>query len=215
MKFLGCLLLIILTFSTIAHAESPILHPVEAACITYEMTGQMMNGTTTRCHREHAYEQYEIQNMTVGIAGLTQSQNTHTITIGDTIYAIDLDNNTGTQTTNPMYQSLVSSMQGQDPEEMSNAFISAMGYTPTGETKTIVNYDCLVYNSAQLGTVCLTTNGLMLEQSVMGNTTTAVSISVGDGGEDANYTLYQNVTISEGPDLSNMPSLQDLMNQSQ
>lgn len=215
MKFVACLLLIFLTFSIIAQANQPKLHPVEAACITYEMSGQMMNGTITRCHREHAYEQYEIQNITIGITGFTQTQNTHTITIGDTIYVIDLENNTGTQTANPMYQSLVSSMQGQDSENLSDAFMSVMGYAPTSETKTIADHECEIYNSAQLGTVCLTDEGLMLEQLVMGNTTTAVSVSLGDGGDDTNYTLYQNVTITQGPDLSNMPNLQDLMNQSQ
>ena len=64
-----------------------------------------------------------------------------------------------------------------------------------------------------MGTVCLTSDGLMLEQSIMGNTMVATSVSMGDGGSDENYTLYQDVPITDGPDLSNMPSLQDLMNQ--
>ena len=37
----------------------------------------------------------------------------------------------------------------------------------------------------------------------MGNTQTALSVSYGDGGDIANYTLYQDVPITEGPDLSN------------
>lgn len=212
---------LILTIATIAFIQashaSPKLHPIKEVCVTYEMTGQMQNGSTTRCHRDYAYEQYEIQNITVGIAGFTQTQHQHTITIGDTIYAIDLTKNTGTKTTNPMYQGLADSMEGKDPQEMSDAFIQSMGFTPTGTSKEIVGHKCNTYNSAQLGTVCLTEDGLMLEQNFLGNVTTATSVSVGDSGDDANYELYKNVTITEGPDLSqgfNMESLQDLMNQS-
>ncbi len=195
---------------TIANDGTPVLHPVEAVCIEYELTGQMMNGTTTRCHRDYAYEQYEIQNMSIGFGGFSQSQNQHNITIGDTIYAIDLSTNTGTKTINPMYAGLVSALDNQSPDEMGAAFINAMGFNQTGATKTIAQNNCNVYNAPQMGTVCLTDNGLMLEQSIMGNTTTAVSVTIGDGGADANYTLYQNVPITDGPDLSN--GLQGLIN---
>ena len=48
---------------------TPILHPFEAVCIDYEMSGQMMNGTSTRCHRNYAYEQYEIQTQPLASRG--------------------------------------------------------------------------------------------------------------------------------------------------
>ncbi len=192
---------------------TPILHPVEAACIEYTMSGQMQNGTMTRCHRDNAYETYEIQNIKVGIAGFTQTQNQHTIIIGDTIYAINLATNTGTKTQNPMYEGVANAMQNADPEEVSDAFIAAMGFTSTGTTKTIADNTCTVYNSNMMGTVCLMENGLMLEQTFMGNSTVATSVMIGDGGDDANYTLYQTVPINAGPDLSNIPNLQDIMNQ--
>ena len=204
MKLFSICILIALTTTLVAIAAQPKLHPVEKVCVTYEMSGQMQNGSITRCHREYGYEQYEIQNITIGIAGFTQTQNSHNITIGDTIYAINLENNTGTKTKNPMYQSIVSAMEDNDSEEMSDTFIAAMGYSPTGETKTIADNECNVYNSAQAGTLCLTTEGLMLEQAILGNTTTAVTVSLGDSGDDANYTLYEQVSITEGPDLSNL-----------
>ena len=200
---------------TIADDSTPMLHPVEAACIDYEMSGQMQQGTSTRCHRDFAYEAFEIQETSIGFGGFSQTQNTHNITIGSTIYAIDLSTNTGTQTTNPMYDGLVAALQDTDPADMGNAFITAMGYTPTGATKTIADATCNVYSSAMMGTMCLMDNGLLLEQSVMGNTQTAVSVSIGDGGDDANYTLYQNVPITQGPDLSNMGDWQQMMQQMQ
>lgn len=201
--------------SVIADDNTPMLHPVEAVCVDYESSGQMQQGTTTRCHRDYAYEQYEIQNLTIGFGAFTQAQNQHNITIGDTIYAINLSTNTGTKTINPMYDQIVSAMQGLDPADVGNAFIAAMGFTATGATKTIADTTCNVYNSAMMGTACLTDDGLMLEQSIMGNTTIATNVTIGDGGSDANYTLYQNTPITEGPDLSNLPNLQDLLNQGQ
>ena len=200
---------------SIADDSTPILHPVEAACIDYEMSGQMQLGTSTRCHRDFAYEQFEIQETSIGFGGFSQTQNMHNITIGNTIYAIDLSTNTGTQTTNPMYDGLIAALQDTDPDDMADAFIAAMGFTATGATKTIADATCNVYSSGMMGTTCLTDNGLLLEQSVMGNTQTAVSVSIGDGGDDANYTLYQTVPITQGPDLSNVPNLQNLMNPGQ
>lgn len=194
-----------------ANDETPRLHPTEKACVSYESSGQMMSGTTTRCHRDYAYEQYEIQNTEIGFAGITQQQNQHTITIGEWIYAINLQTNTGTKTANPMYAGLVSALEDSSSEKMSATFMSAMGMTATGETKTIADTSCSVYTSMQMGSVCMTDGGLMLEQSFMGNTQTAVSVSIGDGGDQANYTLYQSVPITDGPDLSN--GLQGLMDQ--
>ena len=204
MKFFS--LFVLVAFSTIVTviAAQPKLHPIEKVCVMYEMSGQIQNGSITRCHREYGYEQYEIQNITIGIAGFTQTQNSHNITIGDTIYAIDLENNTGTKTKNPMYQSIVSAMEDNDSEEMSDTFITAMGYSPTGETKTIADNECDVYDSGQAGTICLTSSGLMLEQTILGNSTTAASVSIGESGEDTNYILYEQVSITEGPDLSNL-----------
>lgn len=188
---------------SVADDSTPKLHPIEKACVVYEATGQMMNGEITRCHRDYAYEVYEIQNLQMGFGGFTQTQNQHTITIGDTIYSINLDTMTGTQMVNPMYAGLVSALEDSTPEEMAAAFVAGMGFTPNGQSMTIEGTECDVYSSAQIGTVCMTPDGLMLQQNFMGNVQTATSVSIGDGGDDANYTLYQNVPITQGPDLSN------------
>jgi len=183
----------------------PKMHPLEKGCVTYQMSGQMQSGTVTRCHRNYAYESYEIQNVTIGLAGFSQTQTTHTITIGNTIYAINLATNTATKTENPMYDGLADALKNTSPEEMGAAFLDAMGMTPTGQTKTIAGETCSVYSSQMMGTSCFTPDWLLLEQSVMGMKQTAVSVDRSTGGDDANYTLYQTVSVTEGPDLSNLP----------
>ncbi len=206
MKFIHttvtALLAVVCSGTASANDDTPVLHPVEAVCIEYKMTGPMQQGTSTRCHRDFGYEQYEIQNISIGFGGFSQTQNQHTITIGDQIYAINLQTNTATQTTNPVYASIVAALEDSTPAQISTRFINAMGYTPTGASKTIADTQCTVYSSSQLGTACLTADGLLLEQSVMGTGQTATSVLIGSGGEDANYTLYQTVPISQGPDLS-------------
>ena len=190
---------------TFADPSTPQLHPVDKACISYTLNGQMQSGTVTKCHRDYGYESYEIQNIEIGMGGFSQSQNTHVITIGDTIYSIDLSTNQATQTTNPMYQGLVNAMQNSSPEVMGQAFLNAMGMTPTGQTNTVAGEACNVYSSQMMGTACFTSDWLLAEQDVMGMGQTATSIDRSSGGDDANYTLYQNVPVSQGPDLSNLP----------
>ena len=188
-----------------AESATPKLHPVEKACVTYDLGGQMQSGTLTRCHRDFAYETYEIQNVSIGFGGFSQTQTSHTITVGDTIYNVDTKAKTATKTDNPMYDSLVSALQNSSAEDMGSAFLDAMGMTSTGTTKTVAGETCTVYSSQMMGQACLSSDWLMLEQTVMGMTQTATSVSRDTGGDDANYTLYQTVSVSNGPDLSNLP----------
>lgn len=187
-----------------ARADTPVLHPLKAACVEYEVSGQLQSGSLVRCHRAHGHEQYEIQKVEISISGFKQKTNQHAITIGDTIYAINLDTMQGTKTKNPMYEQIVSSMQNTSAEEMGQRFISAMGFRATGKTKSVAGETCEVYKSAQLGTACIMPNGLMLETSVMGMVQTATGVTIGDGGDDANYKLHETVPITDGPDLSNI-----------
>jgi len=185
-----------------ADDDTPRLHPVKEACVSYEMSGQMQSGTTIRCHRDYGYELYEIQNISIGFAGFKQTQSQHNITIGETIYAIDLGTNKGTKTTNPMYEGIVGALEDTSAENISDAFMNAMGLTAAGSTQTIAGAACNDYSSSMMGTACMTDDGLILEQTVMGNVMRATSVSY-EPGEDANYTLHQTVPITDGPDLSN------------
>lgn len=186
----------------LASPNTPQLHPVEAVCIDYEQSGQMQSGTSTKCHRDYGYEQYEISELTIGMAGFSQSQSTVTVTIGDTVYSIDTTANTATQTVNPMYQGIADAVDQSGPDAISDAFLDAMGMTPTGQTQTVVGLTCNVYASNMMGSACFTDDGLMLQQSVMGTQVTATSVTY-DEGVSENYRRHETATITQGPDLSN------------
>ncbi|MEC7289769.1 MAG: hypothetical protein VXW22_06740 [Pseudomonadota bacterium] len=198
--------------AAIANPDTPQLHPVDAVCIDYEQSGQMQSGTSTRCHRDYGYEQYEISELTIGMAGFSQTQSTFTVTIGETIYAIDEDANTATATVNPMYQPMVDAVAQSGSNAVSGAFLSAMGLTPTGQTQTVVGLTCNVYSSSMMGSACLTDDGLMLEQNVMGTQVIATAVTY-DEGIAENYRRHESATITQGPDLSN--GLGGLLNQLQ
>jgi len=194
-------MLCVAMMSSVLAEDTPRLHPLESACVEYALTGQMMNGTVSRCHRKYGYESFDIQDGTMTFGGFTQPQKQNTIVIGDTIYSIDLEKLTGTRTTNPMYEKMVSQLAGKSPEEMKDTFMTSMGFVATGESKTIAGHDCGVFSSSMMGTMCMSDDGLMLEQTVMGNTRTATSVSIGESGADENYDQYTRVSITEGPSM--------------
>ena len=186
----------------VADPSTPVMHPVEAVCIEYQQSGQMMSGTSTKCHRDHGYEQYEISELSIGMGSFSQTQSNFTVTIGDTIYSIDLNSNTATQTVNPMYEGIANAVANSSSENVSDAFLSAMGMTPNGQTQTVAGLSCNVYSSSMMGSACFTEDGLMLKQSVMGNEIIARSVTYNPGDAD-NYRRHLSATITQGPDLSN------------
>lgn len=197
-----------------AMAADPVLHPVEEVCIRFNMKGQLMNGTTLRCHRKNGFEQFEIQNIEMGIGNIKQKQKQHIITIGDTVYAIDTATGTGTKTANPMFQTMVTAMEGHSPEEFGRSLFTSMGFAPSGERKTVAGIECEVYSSAGLGSSCVSADALTLEQDVLGNKMTAVEVSY-DGGKEEDYRLYEHIELRQGPDLSNGLNVEDLVKQLQ
>ena len=114
-----------------------------------------------------------------------------------------------------MYDGLVNALRNTRSEDMGQSFLSAMGMSPTGQTKTVASENCNVYSSQMLGTTCFTSDWLLVEQDVMGmGGQTATSIDRSSGGADANYNLYKTANVSDGPDLSNLPGgLSDFLGQ--
>ncbi|MGD2132116.1 MAG: hypothetical protein PVI23_04940 [Maricaulaceae bacterium] len=171
--------------------------PAEAAgqCITYEQTGGL-SGQVIECGTNLATT-YTIETLELNMLGVTQSQNRHTIRKNGEIISWDLDTLQGTRTDDPM-----ADVVDGDPEEVAQAFISAMGFSPTGETKSIVGETCEVYASAQMGQACLTPDLLLLEQVLEGMgpasfTRTAVALDRSSSGDPANYEVPDNVTIQQ------------------
>ena len=214
-KYLMCFASLIVTCFQGTAIAAERFHSIEKMCVSYEMKGQLANGTTTRCHRNYAHEWFEIQKISSSFGEITHTQHQHIIAIADKLYTINLTTGTGTVSQNPLYQTLKDAIaqNGNNPEAISASLFQAMGFVPTGETRQIAGLSCSVMDSQAIGSGCFTNDLIMLEQSVFGNTQRAVDIKIGVDGGDENYTLWQKVSISQGPDLSKGLSLEELTQQ--
>ena len=169
-------------------------HPLEKLCITYELTGQVMTGTKTRCHRAFGLEWFEIVRTQVGIGTITQKQNIHQIGLAERTYTINLDDNTGSMIVNPRFEQLKKAIQrhGDDPMKMGMMFLQGFGLAPTGETRTVTGKTCQYFKSTQGSEACVTQEeGLVLFLSLFGSVQTATDVSIGDDGGDENYSLFE------------------------
>ncbi|MGB2692605.1 MAG: hypothetical protein WBB48_06400 [Thermodesulfobacteriota bacterium] len=79
------------------------------------------------------------------------------------VTSIDMDSNTGTKMANPIYQSLLESLNAKTPKEFNYAILEKMGGKVVGE-KTILGNKCEVWEMGEgVQTTCLTQDGIILE----------------------------------------------------
>lgn len=79
------------------------------------------------------------------------------------VTSINLDSNTGTKMANPIYQSLLESLNAKTPKEFNFAILEKMGGKVVGE-KTILGNKCEVWEMAEgAQKTCLTEDGIILE----------------------------------------------------
>lgn len=171
-------------------------HPLEQFCVEYDNQG-LMSGKTVQCQRKWGAESYTIEDTVIEVGDITRHQKSHNITIGDMIYAINPETMTGTKTKNPLYEKLAEA----DVEQLAKSMMAAMQFEDTGEDKQIAGNTCNVLKSPMGMAGCYTDTMVPLEISGMGLTRVATSVDLDNGGDDANYTLYEQAEITEGPDL--------------
>lgn len=193
-----------LTISFSAYgSETPKLTMVENYCISYTLSGSMMNGTEEKCFRKWGAESYTKSETKIGFGGFSKKDKKHNINMGGKIYNIDPDKMTGTVMDNPVNEIIEQS----DTEDIAQAVFDSLGYTATGESKRIADTECVVYTSSMTGTACFTDQFIMLELSVMGTHQVATWFSTDESGNEADYLLWQHAEITQAPDL------QDIMSQ--
>ncbi len=80
-------------------------------------------------------------------------------------------------------------------------YARSMGMTPTGVTEEHLGLTCSVYRSPSIGDMCMTDDGIMLRTKMPQMTMTATEVRR-DEGDAVIYVLPGQVTVTEGPDLS-------------
>ena len=106
------------------------------------------------------------------------------------------------RTVNPIYEDLVRHMRGRSPKELQKSFMQAMRYAPTGEQRTVGEVGCTVSRSPTVGEVCLTADGILVEQRVLGQTQRLTALEMDTSGDTALYDPERwDLPIEEGPDV--------------
>lgn len=190
--------------------DAPRFFGHEAFTIVSELSGSQ-TGTVTTHVRDWGRLRVEIRDAEMAVMGFTQPDRQRVIYDGAQIISIDQTTGAATITDNPIYDSLVQAMDGEDGVSFGRRAMVAMGGQPTGASDNIAGQSCEYWSVARMAgqTVCVTEEGLTLATSTaMGPisvTQTATEVRLGDGGPDDAFDY--------DPDaVSTMPNLQDIMN---
>ena len=164
-------------------------------CVEYTQTGGM-SGTVTECYKD-IWTSYSTEALSMEMMGFTQEHNQNTIRKDGQIYSWDPTTKRGTVTADPWSETGFAG----DPEAQGEAFMDAMGFSPTGQSRTIAGLSCEVRTSAQMGTVCITDDLILLSQSMsmgpMGFERTAISVTRGTSGDSSRYNVPADLVISD------------------
>ena len=194
-------------------AETP-LHPVESYCARYEVSG-VSKGTFSTCQRAWGRERYEQWDTATGFGPFKKKERKHVIYLNEHIFTYDraAKRPKALRTVNPIYEDLVRHMRGRSPKELQKSFMQAMRYSPTGEQRTVGEVGCTVSRSPTVGEVCLTPDGILVEQRVLGQTQRLIALELGTSGDAALYDPEQwGMPIQDGPDVRKiLRGLQDAM----
>lgn len=193
------------------------LHPLEEFTITYAHEGMMSGESTQQC-RNWCNEMVTTENLVTSMMGISQTTSQKTNIVRDKIYNQNLSTGAVTVTTNPMYQSMVNAWeQNPDPMAFAESWLNALGYQPTGNSRTIAGETCNDYSSPQLmgSTACITDDGLTLRMEMsmgpqMSSTQTATEVNRNDPGDASAYDIPEGAQPVTIPGVGNNVDMQQL-----
>lgn len=152
-----------------SHAEEQKLHPLKSYSAKYKIEGNTKGDKIqyskdwgrTVCWKE--VSESKIPN--VGTIKKNEQIITRIVNGEQWIYTINLDDNTGTRMKNPMFADVYKSIQGRNPKEFSEEFMTGMGGKVTGER--VVNGEkCKEWVLTGGAKACVTEDLITVESSV-------------------------------------------------
>ena len=193
-----------------ASAAEPCFYGEESFTIVWDLTG-MESGKITEHVMDCGRKRVEIHDTAMSVAGMTTKQKKRTIYDGAEVVTVDSASGKTTKMKNPMYDSLVQSMNGKDGVEFGKEIMSRMGGKPTGKTGTYAGVECDFWQIASLATEsCVTSWGATLytKATVMNMTSerVATSIKIGDPGPADAYA-YEASKAQQQPDVAELMKL--------
>ncbi len=184
--------------------DRPALHPLEAYCVDYRLTG-IQTGDLTECIRAHGYERVEKRKVRIEMAGEIQERHDRLIYLGPDLISIDLANGTAIKVDNPEYETVIDMVADPDGDDIADIFARALGGEATDETKVIAGVSCTVWQASQgdqNASWCMSANGLVLEFVMANFAKRATAVRVGKGGPESDYQVPDGITLDEPGDLT-------------
>ncbi len=207
------LVITISIFAIHAWADEVRLHVLKDFWIKYKEDGMIMKGEIISQCRNWCNEAAETRKIKISVGGMTQYQNTRSVTIKDKIYNTDLDTGRTTVVNNPMYESIVKSVKRKGAKDLNESILSAWGFRPTDNIRTIAGETCRDYTSEQMMGVtnCFTDDGMALRTEAPGTVRVAVEVQRNDPGDETAYEIPENPEQLEIETQPGMKQLEEIM----
>ncbi len=209
MKASRCLVLIftVSIFTSNIWASDVQLHVLEAYWVKYQQNSSIMTGEIIEQCKDWCNMRSETKKIKISVAGMTQSQNSRTVTIKDKIYNTDLDTGRTTVISNPMYELVVKTVKEKGVKNLSETMLSSLGFQPTDNVRKIAGETCRDYTSEQMmgATNCFTDDGIALRVEADGMVKEAIEFKRDDPGDEAAYKIPKNPVQ---PTVNNQPGME-------
>jgi hypothetical protein len=131
-----------------ANAPAYKRYAIESAIVEYSVSGAQQ-GTETLYFDRWGRREAKLSNTAISLAGITQEQNTLTLTEGELIYNINLDQRSGTKTVNPLFKQVLAQTPDKDLANLGLRMLERMGGVKIGAEE-VAGKHCEVWEVGDL-----------------------------------------------------------------
>ena len=178
---------------------------IKSGVIEYIITGSQ-EGTKTLYFDNWGMKQAEYTRSILSVGGFTKALNLVNIIDGEFQYMINIDQNSGTKTRNPILKSIEALKDQKGFNEFGEQMLLSMGATKIG-SEDFLGKDCDVYEMKNTGTKLWVWEWLTLKSETQSHginiNVTATRINEGGSVPDSKFKIPEKVVLNE-VDLDNI-----------
>lgn len=175
--------------------------------IVYEQSG-METGEITEHVRDFGRNRVEITKTVTTVIGIRTEKDQRVIHEGAQVTTVDNQTGSVTTMTNPLYEQVVSAMNGRSGSEFGKEMMRSMGGRATSGTGQFAGQSCSYWEVPSIqARLCVTDFGatLHLASTLAGLSLErkAISVRMGDGGPDSAFA-YDASSVQQTPNLDSI-----------
>lgn len=178
---------------------------VKSGIIEYEISGSQ-EGTKTLYFDDWGMRQAEYTRSVLSVGGFTKSINMINIIDGEYQYTINIDQNSGTRTRNPILRTMEQLKDQKGFNEFGEQMLLNMGANKIG-SENFLGKECTIYEMKNTGTKLWVWNWIILKSETKSNaidiTTVAKKIEIDVSIPSSKFNVPEKVVLNE-VDLDNI-----------